>query len=456
MGIFMETRGTLNVPQEKQKEFKKRVLKLFRSGGMFGFEPVRTSDKVIFLLKELEFDENGSFCCDYSIYDNKRCEPAGLNGREIRIYSNKLGWKRFNAVVSSAYLLWEIYSDTYGITGVDWGRHRIPSGIKWLNYLFNEDYTIPNRDDYIKAYRVSECESPDRLLDYLSPISVNYRAAAEYCGLCTAVYGVDKAIEMLREENSNSDTVEFVCKEILTVREFVREIRKGLKHKKGDEIDNICKQLCNFNIDGKELDRYYAAIHLSPKSAVIKVIAEAFGVNFDDIYENVLQKLSYESFSEALAKDSIGTISTESYLNLTKDDMLHCSDNLDGISTGLQNNIKKFRENYTMALKNPKRQSVVDLVHMLYDAHQTFGEVWMFKDTFDEFAEYCNEPQYQAVLQMISYIIEVGQQEVNQYPREEKELIYDREHPRYIYRKKLNELFAVLYNKRHRFEVFGF
>ena len=57
---------------------------------------------------------------------------------------------------------------------------------------------------------------------------------------------------------------------------------------------------------------------------------------------------------------------------------------------------------------------------------------------------------------MTSDIIETGKQEINQYPREEKELIRDREHPRYIYRKKLNELFAVLYNKKHRLEIFEF
>ena len=106
--------------------------------------------------------------------------------------------------------------------------------------------------------------------------------------------------------------------------------------------------------------------------------------HFDDIYDDVLKKLSYENFSESLAKDPIGTISTEDYLNLTKDDMLHCSDNLDGISMELQNGIKKFRADYIKVLKNPKPQSVKNLVNMLYDAHNSFGEVWLFKDTFDE------------------------------------------------------------------------
>ena len=61
MGTFLGCVGTPHIPEERQKEFRGRMLRLLREGGMMNTEEVNLFGKKISLLHFPEPDEDGFF-----------------------------------------------------------------------------------------------------------------------------------------------------------------------------------------------------------------------------------------------------------------------------------------------------------------------------------------------------------------------------------------------------------
>ena len=66
MGTFLGCVGTPHIPEERQKEFRGRMLRLLREGGMMNTEEVNLFGKKISLLHFPEPDEDGFFQVCYN------------------------------------------------------------------------------------------------------------------------------------------------------------------------------------------------------------------------------------------------------------------------------------------------------------------------------------------------------------------------------------------------------
>ena len=70
MGTFLGCVGTPHIPEERQKEFRGRMLRLLREGGMMNTEEVNLFGKKISLLHFPEPDEDGFFQVCYNYFEN--------------------------------------------------------------------------------------------------------------------------------------------------------------------------------------------------------------------------------------------------------------------------------------------------------------------------------------------------------------------------------------------------
>ena len=105
MGTFLGCVGTPHIPEERQKEFRGRMLRLLREGGMMNTEEVNLFGKKISLLHFPEPDEDGFFQVCYNYFENDCWEDAGMYRGHV--YSGKVGWRQFCRVMAAARILEE-------------------------------------------------------------------------------------------------------------------------------------------------------------------------------------------------------------------------------------------------------------------------------------------------------------------------------------------------------------
>lgn len=149
MGTFaslFQKPGT-GVPDEKKEEFRERIEKLYRAGGMMKLEHIELCGRKAVTMKQASMHDCGMNFY-YNYYEDAVWENAGFDFRECRVWSEKIGWAEFHSVVVAAYVLESLYIDGPATVmvngewvGSDWH-------VGWLNYLFRENYQQKNRDPW--------------------------------------------------------------------------------------------------------------------------------------------------------------------------------------------------------------------------------------------------------------------------------------------------------------------
>ena len=140
MGTFLGCVGTPHIPEERQKEFRGRMLRLLREGGMMNTEEVNLFGKKISLLHFPEPDKDGFFQVCYNFFENDCREDAGMYRGHV--YSGKVGWRQFCRVMAAARILEERSSDALCFADLRDADipHFFPLG--WLKYLFGEELPL--------------------------------------------------------------------------------------------------------------------------------------------------------------------------------------------------------------------------------------------------------------------------------------------------------------------------
>ena len=134
MGTYLDYFGDPTIPEEKRKEFTHRVLTILDQGGMLDLEDVRLCGKRVWLLKPpqaLPGKDTIPFC--YNYFEQDSWESAGYEPATCRFHTNKVGWRQFNLVCSAVYVLYEFYTDTFGIANEDDHVYDARKIIGWLN-----------------------------------------------------------------------------------------------------------------------------------------------------------------------------------------------------------------------------------------------------------------------------------------------------------------------------------
>ena len=141
MGTFLGYFGDITIPEDKQEEFTQRVLAILNQGGMMGLEEVCIFGKQVWLIKPLQIqpgEEQVLF--QYNYFENDFWETAGYRPETYRFFTGKVGCRQFDRVCSAVYVLYEFYSDTFGIANQNGRIYSARAAIGWLNHLFQECY----------------------------------------------------------------------------------------------------------------------------------------------------------------------------------------------------------------------------------------------------------------------------------------------------------------------------
>ena len=154
MGTYLRYWGDMSIPEHKRKEFTQRVLYLLHQGGMFQTNTIFLFDKEIEVLSPVTVDENGVACFNFNYFEDDSWESAGYNVNKAAFFSNKVGGNEFNGVLRSVYILYEFYTESFGLALEDGVPFDATPYIQWLNYLFQESYTNARRLGIRKPYQM--------------------------------------------------------------------------------------------------------------------------------------------------------------------------------------------------------------------------------------------------------------------------------------------------------------
>ena len=155
MGTFLGYFGDQTIPEDKREEFNQRVLTILDQGGMLDLEDVSLFGKRVWLLKPpqaLPGEDTILFC--YNYFEQDTWETGGYDPTSCSFHTNKVGWRQFNLVCSAVYVLYEFYTDSFGIASEDAHVYDAREIIGWLNYLFQSRYDNHRASNPWRVYQL--------------------------------------------------------------------------------------------------------------------------------------------------------------------------------------------------------------------------------------------------------------------------------------------------------------
>ena len=155
MGTFLGYFGDQTIPEDKREEFTQRVLTILDQGGMLDLEDVSLFGKRVWLLKPpqaLPGKDAVLFCHNY--FEQDTWETGSYDPTSCSFHTNKVGWRQFNLVCSAVYVLYEFYTDSFGIASEDAHVYDAREIIGWLNYLFQSRYDNRRASNPWRVYQL--------------------------------------------------------------------------------------------------------------------------------------------------------------------------------------------------------------------------------------------------------------------------------------------------------------
>lgn len=155
MGTFLGYFGDQTIPEDKREEFTRRVLTVLDQGGMLDLEDVSLFGKRVWLLKPpqaLPGKDTILFCHNY--FEQDTWETGSYDPISCCFHTNKVGWRQFNLVCSAVYVLYEFYTDSFGIASEDAHVYDAREIIGWLNDLFQSRYDNRRASNPWRVYQL--------------------------------------------------------------------------------------------------------------------------------------------------------------------------------------------------------------------------------------------------------------------------------------------------------------
>lgn len=91
----------------------------------------------------------------FNYFEEFAWEPAGYHIDKHYVYSGKVGSFEHMRTLFAAYILQEIYSGEKCLTS---SFNITYKTVAWLNYIFNENFRLPMRENFIKKRRKTPCK----------------------------------------------------------------------------------------------------------------------------------------------------------------------------------------------------------------------------------------------------------------------------------------------------------
>lgn len=431
MGTFANLFGEMKIPEEKRKEFSKRIQTIFEKGGLMDISYVQIYDVVLYVLKPPQFDENGKLHAVYSYFEQSIWEDCGYDSKNNKFYSDKVGYSEFCKVICAINVLYEFYTEDFSMANINGRAFNALDEIAWINYLFDEKYTNKRIEYPFELYRILLKSNYRGYIDkILKPIlyacsnfcqSDAYRAVSNF-----------KDFEKLISENKNY-IFEKNTWDKLTNYFNSDTISREKKLEKLKSMYLLPKDIKKFpNEDEQDI---YISIIVTP-IVCMKFICELFQLDFWEFYKEIYSKnpdFLIKSFDkEEKHNKPISPMSTKDFFGCSYDDMIYfwTKDNDIEFSDELENFISELKREYDNILNTKdiiieQEQIVKELIFSLKDANilsRTGTDKYGVCPTESMFYEFLNNTNKREIQAFIYLLSELNQKYAKKDKTERKEL----------------------------------
>lgn len=413
MGTFAQffTTREKGIPENKRDEFEERLEKLFQAGGMMQIEWINLYGKEIATLRKVTMDENG-IDVFYNYLEDDYWENAGYNKKNMKIWSNKIGWNNFAYTMIAAYILYALYSEDAALVLIDGMRVVEGYYVGWINHLFNEKYDVKNLDLW-KAFEMCHfsVDIEEEYIDWNIRMTsdMDYTFISE-CEIHAVLYGVDATMQKISNGYEKFEGIISGLKEGIG---FIEEFYQKSSETEEEQLHILMNELKNFyefgekyhsNINFEKYDKRIARLRVilylcDAPAFIVKKISEVYEKDFWDLWKEIYEKVERKS-KNIYQKDQyyVTPVSTVEYLKMYPDDMILFWEEDGNIElTDEQwkwfDDLKKLYDKLYVSnfrVKNPLRY-IVELMEM---AEDEYHHIFTFTDFFEETCENINDKKY--------------------------------------------------------------
>ena len=433
MGIYAELysgKEQNTIPDNKKKEFAKRIERLFQEGGMMRIKPNILFGKRVYTIHKIKMGKSGvSF--NYNYFEENEWETAGFDKKKYRVFSEKLGHDEFLEVMVAAYALEEQYVEETAVARLDGDNVRDWAYTGWINYLFDEHYHMKNFDSWKlfelfheleeSGYRDEEdieCTSWDGYETQFDFGNTRYAFVAK-CEIYAVLYGTEKAIEKykprLEEETLELNKIKYLESYISALKLYKAEREISEKEQLSELMEVIHSAYENAEgnaYDSTNQNKFLLKSVVTPAllsdalAFVVKGIAEVYNQEFWDLWKQMgigglrhFEKFYFKS------KYYIKPLTTAGFLNMDTDDLIYFWDEKTGFKFSnelcewfyllrLQFDIVLDDEGtYLKAYKEDPLRRIVDIMEA---AEENYYHILTFTDFLEETKENIDDMCYWA------------------------------------------------------------
>ena len=425
MGTFLGCVGEPHIPENRQEEFRGRMLRLLREGGMMCDESVEMFGKRITLLYAPELREDGRLWFNYNYYENDFWEDAGIN--EDHIFSNKVGWRQFCRVMAAAHILEERSSDIPCFADLRDAEipHRYPLG--WLKYLFGGELPLDPPSLWDTYLFLKDAGRYDDYGDSWDRILVRnagtFRDWMDILAIRTAEHGTEEILEEITkyfEENASkkaSSEEDSLVSDYASLRKQIGALPEQLPGAEDAQLPLVMAYLTEPDSDAlfsmvldksqpEALRRLPFMQCYLPRQIIVKAVAETYHKDFRELWEQAKTGYAHRFHLESAAQERtpIEPIPTDVYLRITPDDRLFSlpPEALETLSPETQEWLKDLRGRFEKSLHGPKPWSdgisfQRSMLETLSEVQERNAGIWAFRDMFYEFLANWEQPAYQSM-----------------------------------------------------------
>ena len=418
MGTFATLfhKAGAGIPDEKKKEFKVRIEKLFQMGGMMEMEQVQLCGKKAVTIKKASMHDYGMDFY-YNYFEDDCWENAGVSSKGGYVWSEKIGWREFHQVVVAAYVLEGLYIDGPAVAMVNGDVVTSQTYIGWINYLFRTQYPQKNNDPWALFEALHNRMDMDlERVDWGGFVQDLYGfiGCYEINAVLTGTEALEKEFDKWagnESRNENDGKLNFF--------DFARRLKMAVKqfHKENGEdeagqlfllvemLRSYYKQEgMSIDVSRKYEDKKLEAICLfaaltDAPAYVFQVISEVYEVNFWELWERVkgVAKRKKILYQMEIPQETV-SVSTMDFFGITSDDMILFWGDDENIqfSQELKNWFEDLKSRFDMFMESGDsvENSLYWILELMEYADENYYQVYTFSNFFNETMEHLNDRRF--------------------------------------------------------------
>lgn len=377
--------------------------------------PLRLCGKKMTMLRKASMHEDGMNFC-YNYFEEDAWENAGFNRKKCSVWSNKVGWGVFNRVVTSAYLLQELYTEGPTATNVNGKFVSSRRYIGWINHLFHEQNFFCN----LNLWELFEAMHADEWTrQFLKEMNWDIlvhtiRGKTECLAIKAVLGGIDALLEdlnVLTEQGWNIGRIYSYSIERLKSR--IADFRQQNTEEDRMQLAimlNMLHSLWELKDIDVEFEKGYpkelysvliSSYILDMPAVVIQIIAEEYEIDFWELWKSVKDVAKEASDGGEGKGEEIEPVSTKEFLMATEGELILYWEKGGDItfSKDLEAWFCHMRQCYDQCLEGlvPAEQPLIWILDLMEYAIDNYAYIFTIADFFEETVGNLNDARYLAL-----------------------------------------------------------